>query len=104
MSFGHHETCGICHTSGPCEHSDFDLNIPEDNEVDDYSTREGMSWDVDGMTILIKDHGEVVMKIFLGEAIEGSHRFLVESHIKEIDRSPWIKHWHGLDEWNRESI
>jgi hypothetical protein len=28
-------------------------------------TREGMSWDIDGLTIYVKDHGEVVMQIFL---------------------------------------
>ena len=102
MTYSHHETCGICHTSGPCEHM-LDL-IPADMLVDTSGTREGMSWGIDGMTIFIKDHDEVVMKIFLGEAMEGTHRFLVESHIKEINNSPWIPNWHGLEEWNRETI
>ena len=74
------------------------------SDIETEPTREGMEWDIDGMTISIKDHGEVVMQIFLGEAMEATHRFLVESHIKEIDRSPWIPNWHGLDEWNRDSI
>ena len=76
-----------------------------DEQDEDYGgTREGMSWDIDGMTIYVKDRGEVVMKIFLGEAIESTHRFLVESHIKEINRYPWIPGWHGLEEWDRDKI
>ena len=60
-------------------------------------TREGMTWDIEGMHIIIKDHGLEVMQIFLGEAIESTHRFLVESHIQEIENSPWISLWHDTD-------
>ena len=64
-------------------------------EVDEYDgTRPGMSWDIDGMTISVKDHGKEVMRIFLGEAIESTPRCLVESHIQEIERSTWIDKWH----------
>ena len=66
--------------------------------------RDDMTWDIDGMHIHIYEGSEHVMTIFLGEVMEATHRFLVESHIKEIDNSPWIKNWHDLDEWNRDSI
>ena len=67
-------------------------------------SRETMTWSIDGMHIHVFDKGQLVLTIFLGEAIEASHRFLVESHIEEINRSPWIPNWHNLEEWNRDSI
>jgi hypothetical protein len=71
---------------------------PEQVSSEEYSTRPGMSWTIDGMHILIYDCGTLVMKISLGEALEGSHRSLVENHIREINRSPWISNWHNLEE------
>lgn len=57
-------------------------------------TRPGMSWTMDGMSIIVKDHGVEVMKIFLGEAIENTDRKLVENHIKIIEQTPEIRKWH----------
>jgi hypothetical protein len=57
-------------------------------------TREGMSWDVEGMSIVIKDHGVEVMRCFIGEAMEAAGRDLIELHLHCIERSPWIPGWH----------
>lgn len=76
------------------EEDDYEKFVEEIEGESNYQTRTGMNWEIEGMTILIKDKGELVMKISLGEAIESTHRYLVESHIKEIERSPWIKNWH----------
>ncbi len=53
---------------------------------DSYSTRPGMSWKVKDMTVYIFDHDVLVMKIFLGEAIESTEQRLVEEHIKACKR------------------
>ena len=57
------------------------------------ATRPGMSWNMDGMDVKIIDSGELVMTIFLGEAIEGATREDVEKHIKEIERCGYIRKW-----------
>lgn len=59
-----------------------------------YETREGMSWDVEGMSIVVKDHDVEVMRIFTGEAMEAIGRDLIELHLDAIEHSPWIPGWH----------
>jgi hypothetical protein len=61
------------------------------NEDDTYG------WDMNPenrMQILFKHKNVVVMKISLHEAIESSSRTQVLAHVKECDRTPWLKHWH----------
>jgi hypothetical protein len=57
---------------------------------------DGYSWtldDSDPMIIVIKQHGSTIMRIFLGEAMESAGRARVMSHVRECDRSPWLKQW-----------
>jgi hypothetical protein len=60
---------------------------------------EEYTWDIDGMHIHVYRYGVLVISIFLGEAIEACPRLLVESHIQEIERTPWIKEWHDTDQY-----
>jgi hypothetical protein len=60
--------------------------------------RPELGWDIDGMSINVYEAGEVVLSISLCEAMESTSRFLVESHIAEIERSPWISRWHDTDQ------
>ncbi len=56
-----------------------------------------LSWNIrpdDRMIIDIKYNGIKVMGISLHEAIESSDRQRVLKHIKECDRTPWLKRWH----------
>ena len=57
-------------------------------------TREGMSWETEGMSVVIFDKGVEVMRLFVGEAMESIGRELIEDHIKAIESSPWISSWH----------
>jgi hypothetical protein len=64
---------------------------------------EEYSWDMDPtdrMFIVIKHHGEKLFRLSLCEAIESSNRTEVMKHIRECDRTPWLKHWHesAMDE------
>lgn len=55
------------------------------------------SWEndtTDPMIILIKYHGDVVMRIFLGEAMENAGRQRIMAHVHECDHSPWLTEWH----------
>jgi hypothetical protein len=56
-----------------------------------------MAWTLDGMTIRILDRGQEVMRIGLGEAIESTDRALIEGHLREIERTPWLSKWHAQD-------
>lgn len=56
-------------------------------------TRPGMSWKQDGIHTRIYDHGELVMSIYLGEAIEAAGRTVVEEHIKVIESCGYIPGW-----------
>jgi hypothetical protein len=58
---------------------------------------EDYSWDMDPddrMKILIKYKGKKLFSISLCEAIESSDRRRVLDHIRECDRTPWLKRWH----------
>ena len=68
-----------------------------DEMNDDYSW--GMDPD-DRMYIVIKHHGKKLFRFWLGEAIESSNRTEVMKHIRECDRTPWLKRWHeeAMDE------
>jgi hypothetical protein len=57
-------------------------------------TREGMSWEVDGMSVVIFDKGVEVMRIFAGEVMESIGRAPIEEHIRAIEATPWISTWH----------
>lgn len=57
-------------------------------------------WDLDEkdkMIIVIKKNGVRVMSLFLGEAMESAGRKNIMKHVRECDRSPWIKKW-GADD------
>lgn len=53
-------------------------------------------WDLDPdnpMSIEIYHRGNLVMSLFLGEAMESAGRELVMKHVIECDRSPWLRSW-----------
>jgi len=57
---------------------------------------EGYSWSNspnDPMLIEIKYGGELIMRFFLGEAIENAGRKRVLEHVKHCDNTPWLKRW-----------
>lgn len=57
---------------------------------------EEYSWDLDPddkMIIVIKHHGKKLFSISLCEAIESSSRRKVLAHVRECDRTPWLKNW-----------
>ena len=65
--------------------------------MDDYT------WDLDPedcMNIVIKKGGVRLFSIFLGEAMESAGRRAIMKHVKECDRTPWLKKWHmdAMDE------
>jgi len=58
-----------------------------------------LSWDIiEPMIIGIKHNGVVVMKISVCEVIESNPRKKVLAHVKECDRTPWLKNWGAADE------
>jgi hypothetical protein len=57
-------------------------------------TNDKMSWQMEGMYLKIFEDKKQVLQIFLGEALECAPRHLVEAHIREIERSPWLSSWH----------
>jgi hypothetical protein len=48
----------------------------------------------DPMIIEINFNGLRVMSLFMGEAMELAGRHRVMEHVKECDRSPWLRQWH----------
>ena len=57
-----------------------------------------LSWEIEEpMRITIRYHGNAVMKISVCEVIESNPRKLVMNHIRECDRTPWLKNW-GADD------
>jgi hypothetical protein len=55
-----------------------------------------LSWtidDPDDMLMVIKYQGNKVMTISMHEAIESCSRRKILNHVKECDRSPWLKRW-----------
>jgi hypothetical protein len=62
-------------------------------------TPDDLEWDIiEPMIIGIKHNGVVVMKISVCEVIESNPRKLVMNHVRECDRTPWLKHWGADDE------
>ena len=58
-----------------------------------------LSWGIDEpMRISIKYNDTTVMKISIYEVIESCRRKDVMSHVKECDRTPWLKNWGAADE------
>jgi len=55
-------------------------------------------WDVDDMIITVKAGMDVVMTISVAEVIESCRRKDIMRHIKECDRTPWLKNWGAADE------
>ena len=58
-----------------------------------------LAWDLspDNPMILevkVRGTGQVLMRIFLGEAMEAAGQEAVMAHVAECDRSPWITSWH----------
>lgn len=53
------------------------------------------SWTIDPGTDIIKISykGVVIMRIYLGEAMETAGRKIIMDHVRECDRSPWLPHW-----------
>lgn len=59
-------------------------------------TPDDFSWtieDPESMRILIRYHGNTVMKISVHEVIESSSRKKVLSHVAECDRTHWLTRW-----------
>lgn len=57
---------------------------------------EDYSWSLDlddKMIIVIKHLGKKIFSISLCEAIELSSRKEILAHIRECDRTPWLKNW-----------
>jgi hypothetical protein len=54
-----------------------------------------LSWTVEPGTMIIKimDDSDVVMRIFIGEAMELAGRHQVMTHVSECDRSLWLADW-----------
>ena len=46
------------------------------------------------LEIKVRNTGQVLMRIFLGEAMEAAGREAVMAHVAECDQSPWITSWH----------
>jgi len=58
---------------------------------------EKLSWDMsktDSMVIVISYEGKKVMSLSLHEAIESAGRKAIMKHVRECDRTPWLKKWH----------
>jgi len=54
------------------------------------------TWDLskaDPMLIEIKKDGVRLFSIFLGEAMESAGRRAVMKHVRECDKSYWLKKW-----------
>jgi len=60
-----------------------------------YSEYSWEIWEEDRSYIQIKKHNQVLFKIFVGEVIDFVGRDVIETHIAEIEKSPWIKAWHN---------
>ena len=55
------------------------------------------SWDLDPtdpMIILFKHNGNVVQRVFLGEAMECAGKTAVMKHVNVCNNTPWITSWH----------
>lgn len=46
------------------------------------------------LEVKVRNTGQVLMRIFLGEAMEAAGREAVMAHVAECDQSPWITSWH----------
>lgn len=46
------------------------------------------------LEVKVRGTGQVLMRIFLGEAMEAAGEAAVMAHVAECDRSPWIASWH----------
>ncbi len=58
---------------------------------------DNLSWDlseIDNMIIVVKYNGVRVMGISLHEAVESAGRKAIMKHVRECDRSPWLRKWH----------
>ena len=47
----------------------------------------------DPMIILIKCHGDVIMRFSMYEAIENAGRQRIMAHVHECDHTPWLTEW-----------
>lgn len=55
-----------------------------------------LSWaldEKDQMLICVKYNGQAVMKISLYEAIESSGYNNIMKHVRECNRTPWLRRW-----------
>ena len=60
----------------------------------------GYSWEMhptDSMILLVKHHNEIVLRIFIGEAMEQAGRTAVLAHVQTCEGSEWIDSWHERD-------
>ena len=54
------------------------------------------SWDMDSndpMIILFKHNGNVVQRVFLGEATESAGKTAVMKHVNICNNTPWLTKW-----------
>lgn len=57
----------------------------------------GYTWDLDKtdpMIVVVSYNGKQVLRLFLGEAMESAGRTRIMRHIKECDKTPWLRKWH----------
>lgn len=48
----------------------------------------------DKMMLVIKKNGVQIFQIFLGEAMEFAGYTKVMEHVRECNKSPWLRRWH----------
>lgn len=61
--------------------------------------KNGYGWEIDGMDasyIKIMKGNSLLFRIFVGEVLDTVGREIIETHIKEIENSPWIDKWHKV--------
>jgi hypothetical protein len=54
---------------------------------------EEYSWSQEEMIVVIKRNGITVMKLSLHEAIESAGYNNIMKHVRECNRTPWLKRW-----------
>lgn len=112
-TYGHHETCGICHTSGPCKHTMIDFSAhmraheeaprKVDVEVIISAKTKHRSFEIDQDTItwykllnettqevvseMAKDIEERVLARLQDKCAKRNGHKVTDPHMKKVDRS-----------------
>lgn len=51
------------------------------------------SWTTEKFSVVVKQNGQEVLRLHIGEILESVDRSLIEKHITIMKRTPWIKEW-----------